>query len=153
MRPFFAELSVAFVLVALLSSGCEKEGGLPVIRVGVGEHKLSAEVARSDAERARGLMYRRELGRDRGMLFAYDHDEVISFWMQNTFIPLSIAFLAKDGTIVHITDMEPQTTTAHSSLRPCRYALEVNQGWFKTHGIEVGTQVDFVLPAHRRTER
>lgn len=105
------------------------------------EKKIRVEVARTDGEKSKGLMFREKLGENEGMLFVFEREEILSFWMKNTRIPLSIAFITKDGKIVDIQDMEPFDLQSHVSARPARYALEVNQGWFKKNGTEVG---DFV---------
>ncbi len=105
------------------------------------EKKIKVEVVRTDEEKAKGLMFREKLGKKEGMLFVFEREETLSFWMKNTRIPLSIAFIARDGKIVDIQDMEPFDLKSHVSARPARYALEVNQGWFKKNGVEVG---DFV---------
>ena len=105
------------------------------------EKKIKVEVVRTDEEKAKGLMFREKLGKNEGMLFVFEREEILSFWMKNTRIPLSIAFIAKDGKIVDIQDMEPFDLRSHVSARPAQYALEVNQGWFKKNGIEVGDEV------------
>jgi len=106
---------------------------------------LVAELAVTDEERAIGLMFRASLPDGEGMLFVFERDQPLSFWMQNTFIPLSIAFIASDGRIDEIRDMRPLDLAAVASSRPARYALEVPQGWFGRAGVQVG---DFVrLPA------
>ncbi|MEE2829169.1 MAG: DUF192 domain-containing protein [Myxococcota bacterium] len=134
---------------ALLLSSCastQSASGLPEIAISVGGKTIRAEVAQEPASMARGLMYRREMDWNRGMLFVYQQDRILSFWMQNTFIPLSIAFLDSKGRILHITDMQPQTTVSHRSPVPARYALEMNQGWFDKAGVKVGDQAEFTLP-------
>jgi hypothetical protein len=98
---------------------------------------LQVEIANTSAERALGLMNRSSLGADAGMLFAFPADTQAWFWMKNTLIPLSIAFVRADGTIVHIEDMQPQTLTSHYSTERYRYAIEANQGWFASHDIAV----------------
>lgn len=103
-----------------------------------GADTVVAEVARTEEERADGLMYREELGEDRGMLFIFPDNVARSFWMQNTYIPLDIAFMDPSFRIVDIQQMEPMTTDAHMSRGPAMYALEVNQGWFQAHGVQVG---------------
>ncbi len=134
-------------LMLVLSGSCGKaSSGLPVIPIEIEGHKVKAEVAVSAAEQSRGLMYRRELGRDAGMLFVYEDARTLSFWMKNTFVPLSIAWIDADGVIVGIDDMHPQTRTAHRSPKPAMYALEVNQGWFEEHGIEAGAKAEFDWP-------
>ncbi len=105
------------------------------------EKKIRVEVARTEGEKAKGLMFREKLGKNEGMLFVFEREETLSFWMKNTRIPLSIAFIAKDGKIVDIQDMEPFDLRFHASSRPAQYALEVNQGWFKKNRIEVGEEV------------
>lgn len=114
---------------------------LPRVQLEAGEHRLQAYVARTEEERALGLMHRKEMDPDEGMLFLCDECAVQSFWMKDTPLPLSIAFLEEDGTIVKIADMEPHTLEGTSSDRPVRYVLEVNQGWFDERGIAAGTQL------------
>jgi len=105
--------------------------------------KLNAQVARTEREKARGLMFRESLGQDEGMLFVYEREEILSFWMKNTPLPLSIAFIDQQGKIVDIQDMEPFSLRTHFSARPAQYALEVNKGWFQRNGINVGDLVKF----------
>lgn len=112
------------------------------------EKIIRVEVARTEREKAKGLMFRESLGKDEGMLFIYDREEMLSFWMKNTRIPLSIAFIDQQGRIVDIQDMEPFSLRTRVSARPAQYALEVNQGWFKKNGIDVGDSVHlpFTVP-------
>ena len=91
---------------------------------------LRVELADDGEKRASGLMYRDTLPADQGMLFVYDDEGERSFWMKNTLIPLTAAFIEDDGTIVNLADMTPQSTQSHCSLKPVRYVLEVNQGFF-----------------------
>lgn len=100
--------------------------------------KLRVEIADNDAERQRGLMERTALGEDRGMLFVFDAEATRSFWMKNTLIPLSVAYLDSEGQIIDIQDMQPLDETSHPSAEPAKYALEVNQGYYEEHGVEVG---------------
>jgi len=116
---------------------------LPLSRVelvgaGGATASLRVEVADEPAEWARGLMFRTELAEDDGMLFAFPGDVTSSFWMQNTPLPLSIAFIAADGRILDLQDMEPLSTDLHAPPAPYRYALEVNQGYFARHALAVG---------------
>jgi uncharacterized protein len=104
--------------------------------------EVEVEIADDQAEQRRGLMERTELAEDAGMLFVFDREEPRSFWMRNTLIPLSIAYIASDGRIVDIQDMQPLDETSHSSAAPAQYALEVNQGFFAERGIEVGNEVE-----------
>jgi len=138
-------LMALFVLQAP-SCGGTSEAGLAVITLEIDGHKLKTEVAQTEVEQSRGLMYRRELGANAAMIFVYDQPRTLSFWMKNTFVPLSIAFLDTDGVIVDIQDMHPQSEVSHPSAKPASYALEVNQGWFAEHGIAVGAKAEFELP-------
>ncbi len=117
-----------------------------LIPIFVDGHKILAEVADQPADRIRGLMYRRHLGLNSGMLFVYKNKAYLSFWMKNTFIPLSVAFIDDSGDIVHIEDMDPQTTRIHQSPLLVRYALEVNHGWFRERGIGTNSIAQFNFP-------
>jgi len=110
-------------------------------KLAIDEHELESYVARTEEQRALGLMHRAELGPDEGMLFVCDESAVQSFWMKDTPVALSIAFLDDDGVILHIDHMEPHSLDSHSSEHPVRYVLEVPQGWFDERGIAVGDQV------------
>ena len=110
-----------------------------LIPSGGGERvELEVEIADDDRERQRGLMERTELAENAGMLFVFEQEQPLSFWMKNTLIPLSVAYIDSDGRIIDIQDMEPLDTTSHPSAEPAQYALEVNQGFYEEHGIEVG---------------
>ncbi len=102
---------------------------------------VRVELADTAGERARGLMFRESLGADVGMLFLFAADTRGGFWMENTLVPLSIAFIDRDGVIIDIQDMEPLTRELHSPGAAYRWALEVNQGWFVDNGVEVGDRV------------
>ncbi|MCX5918384.1 MAG: DUF192 domain-containing protein [Deltaproteobacteria bacterium] len=103
--------------------------------------KIRVEVARTEEEKSQGLMFRDKLGPNEGMLFIYEREDFLSFWMKNTPLPLSIAFLDQRGKIVDIQDMEPFNLRTHTSARPALYALEMNKGWFKKNGVKVGEKV------------
>jgi len=103
---------------------------------------LEVELAQTDQQQQRGLMERTELGKNRGMLFVFDQEQPLSFWMKNTLIPLSIAYIDESGTIVDIQDMQPLDETSHPSAGPAKYALEVNQGFFRENGINVGDRME-----------
>jgi uncharacterized protein len=111
----------------------ERENGQPV--------EITVELARTDEERSRGLMYRESLPDGEGMLFVFDRDQPLSFWMKNTLIPLSIAFIASNGHIVEIKDMKPRDLTSVRSSIPVRYALEAPQGWFQRVNVRHGDVV------------
>jgi uncharacterized membrane protein (UPF0127 family) len=135
---------VAFVMLAV-QAACAAE--LPTTTLTIGEHKITAEVAVKPDERELGLMNRFSLKPDHGMLFVFERTEPLAFWMKNTFIPLSIAFMAEDGRIVNIEDMAPQTEDPHWSKGPARYALEMKKGWFAERGIGPGAIVKGVVGA------
>jgi uncharacterized membrane protein (UPF0127 family) len=114
---------------------------LPRMQLTLGEHTLSAYVARGEAERALGLMHCAELGDDEAMLFVSGEASVQSFWMKDTPLPLSAAFIADDGTILQIAHMEPDCEESHGCETPVRHVLEVKQGWFEAHGVRRGMRV------------
>ena len=114
---------------------------LPVKALTAGMHRIQAEVAATDANRARGLMFRKELAPNHGMLFVFEQANVQCFWMRNTLLPLSIAFILDDGTITNIADMAPMTENSHCSTAPVRYTLEMEQGWFAKRGITAGKKI------------
>ena len=103
---------------------------------------LEVELAQTVQQQQRGLMERTELGKNRGMLFVFDQEQPLSFWMKNTLIPLSIAYIDGSGTIVDIQDMQPLDETLYPSAVPAKYALEVNQGFFGENGINVGDRME-----------
>ncbi|MGE4240001.1 DUF192 domain-containing protein [Ramlibacter sp.] len=115
---------------------------LPRVKLTIGEHPLDAYVARNAEERALGLMHRREMPENEGMLFMCDEPQPQSFWMKDTPLPLSIAFMDDDGHIVQIGDLEPHCEDAHTCETPVRYVLEVNQGWFSERGIAPGARIE-----------
>ncbi len=114
---------------------------LPTLQLNAGIHVIKAMVARSPDERSTGLMFRREMGTNEGMLFIFETPAQQCFWMRNTFLPLSTAFVADDGSIVNIEDMEPQTLDSHCSAKPVRYVLEMHQGWFAKRGLKAGSKL------------
>ena len=114
---------------------------LPRVDIQAGMHVIKAEVAADGATRMRGLMMRERLGPNEGMLFVFEQKAGHCFWMKNTLIPLSIAFLDDDGTIANILDMKPHDESSHCPVRPVRYALEMEQGWFARRGLNAGTRL------------
>jgi uncharacterized membrane protein (UPF0127 family) len=127
-----------FLLITLAHSQ-----GLPKIPLYIKEKEIRVEVVRTPEERVVGLMAREHLGKEEGMLFIFEEDGYHSFWMKDTLVPLSIAFIDREGRIVKITDMKPLTLTSHPPPKPILYALEMNQGWFSRNGIRVGDIVRF----------
>jgi uncharacterized membrane protein (UPF0127 family) len=115
--------------------------GLPTATLSINGHRIAVEVASTPDTRATGLMNRFSLKPDTGMLFVFERPEPLAFWMKNTFVPLSIAFLDADGRILNIEDMAPQTENLHWSRGPSLYALEMRKGWFAERGIKPGDRV------------
>ena len=111
---------------------------LPMVTLTAGMHNVQAQLAASPDQRQTGLMYRREMPSNEGMLFVFEDTSRQCFWMRNTLLPLSIAFVADDGTIVNLADMKPLSEDSHCSSKPVRYALEMNVGWFAKRGIGPG---------------
>lgn len=111
---------------------------LPRVLLQAGMYQIQAQVASTPEQRAIGLMNRPDMPQHEGMLFVFDQPQVQCFWMKNTLMPLTAAFIADDGSIVNLADMKPQTTDAHCSDKPVRYVLEMKQGWFATKQIRKG---------------
>ena len=107
----------------------------------VGPYPMKVEIAADDQQRAHGMMFRKSMPKDDGMLFVFDEPAYQQFWMKNTLIPLSIAFIDKDGIILNILDMEPQTEDLHPSDGAALYAIETNKGWFAAKKIKAGDKV------------
>ena len=154
--PRSARLLV-LVAVAGTTWTCERSrapetpaAGLPTVTLTVGGHPVTAEVVDDPDLRARGLMERAALQPDHGMIFVYPDEQVRSFWMKNTILPLSIAFMDAGGRIVHTADMEPLDLTAVPSQRPAMYALEMQQGWFAAHQVGPGQKVEGLPPPSAR---
>jgi uncharacterized membrane protein (UPF0127 family) len=114
---------------------------LPTTTLRAGMHLIKAEVAQTQREQMIGLMWRKSMGTNEGMLFIFPQATKQCFWMKNTLIPLSIAFIADDGRVVNVDEMQPQTTQSHCSSEPVRYVLEMNKGWFAKKGIPAGARL------------
>ena len=130
----------AFIFLTFLSSSASAEIP-PTIHLKVSGHTLSAEVAYKKESRIRGLMYRKSMGENSGMLFVFPEASIHSMWMINTYIPLSIAFLDKNGMILNIIDMSPHTRAKNSAAGKAKYALEMNLGWFSSRNIKEGEKI------------
>jgi len=114
---------------------------LPTVQLTAGMHVIQAELAVSSTEQAVGMMGRTEMGANEGMLFVNQESSTRCFWMKNTLVPLTIAFIAEDGTIINLADMQARSEQPHCSTRPARYALEMRQGWFAKRNLKAGTQL------------
>lgn len=132
--------TLAVLVLALASHFAGAQ--LPELVLTVAGHKVTVEIAHTEPARTQGLMHRRMLPEQRGMLFVFDRIDRHAMWMMNTYVPLSVAFLDAQGVIINIADMEPHTTNAHGAAQPAKYALEVNQGWFRKRGIGPGARVE-----------
>ncbi|MBR4436563.1 MAG: DUF192 domain-containing protein [Spirochaetales bacterium] len=144
MKDF--RLILILLLLGFAPLSCSKNSDLQTQVIRINQWELTVETADTLESQEKGLMGRENLDENRGMLFVYERDAKKSFWMKNTTIPLSIAYIAADGTIREIYDMEPLSTRTVDSRYSVRYALEVNQGAFDRHGIKAGDKVEFIKP-------
>jgi uncharacterized membrane protein (UPF0127 family) len=117
---------------------------LPRIKLQAGMYQIDTQVAQTEAQRQIGLMFRQEMPQHEGMLFVFEQPATQCFWMKNTLLPLTAAFVSDDGTIVNLVDMKPQTTDSHCSAKPVRFVLEMNQGWFAKKGLKAGSRLSGV---------
>jgi uncharacterized membrane protein (UPF0127 family) len=136
-------------LVLLAISSHSAAQSLPRVQLNSGIHVIDAEVATNGATRSQGLMYRKSLGANEGMLFVFPRDEPLCMWMRNTYVPLSVAFMDREGVILNIEDMHPQSDDTHCAIAPARYALEMNQGWFAKRGVKAGMRIGGLEKAPR----
>jgi uncharacterized membrane protein (UPF0127 family) len=143
MKHLVAGIIALFVLS--LTGGAHAQEApqrdLPRVRLSAGMHLIDVQVAMTPAQRETGLMYRKDMPQPEGMLFVFERPASQCFWMKNTLLPLTAAFIADDGTIVNLADMKPQTTDPHCSVQPVRYVLEMNQGWFAKRGVKAGSKL------------
>jgi uncharacterized protein len=138
---------MALLMTGAVSAQVNKD--LPLVELSIKGAKLKAELANDANTRTIGLMNRFSLKTDHGMLFVFAQSEPLAFWMKNTFVPLSIAYIDSKGVIVNIVDMKPQDESTHPSAGPAMFALEMKQGWFKSRGIMAGDKVDGLDKAGR----
>jgi uncharacterized protein len=136
--PFSFMRALLALLIGAASAAAQP---LPVVQLNAGMHLIRAEVAADFASRAQGLMYRTAMPSNAGMLFIFDEAAAQCMWMKNTLIPLSVAFIDEQGTVINIEDMAPQTEDSHCARRPASYALEMNRGWFAARGIKPGSRI------------
>lgn len=142
LRPSFLAAAVFVAAIAtVFSSGVSAQQKLGVVPLTAGMHVIQAEVAAREAERQQGLMYRRVMGPNEGMVFLFDAPAGVCMWMKNTYLPLSVAFLDKDGKILNIEDMQPESLDSHCAKGLASYALEMNLGWFKRKNIKAGSKI------------
>ena len=141
-HPIIKILTLA--LMTIPTAWAQQEGpqlNLNRIKISAGMHQIDTQLAMNPEQRQIGLMNRPSMPNHEGMLFVFDDPGVQCFWMKNTLLPLTAAFVADDGTIVNLEDMKPQTFASHCSKKPVRYVLEMNQGWFDKRGIKAGSKL------------
>lgn len=149
--PFSTRRGIVFAGLALAALAWQPQAqaqqagvpqtGLPRAELTAGMFRIDVQLAATPRQREIGLMFRQSMPQQEGMLFVFDVPGVQCFWMRNTLLPLTAAFVADDGTIVNLADMQPQSDDSHCSARPVRYVLEMNQGWFAKRGIKAGARL------------
>jgi uncharacterized protein len=145
-RRAFANFGcVVAVAMMLIPVGASAQDGpqlnLQRVKLSAGMNLIDAQLALTPEQRQIGLMLRKDMPQHEGMLFIFEQPTQQCFWMKNTLLPLTAAFVADDGTIVNLADMKPQTTDSHCSAQPVRYVLEMNRGWFDKKGIKAGSKL------------
>ena len=134
-------MGIAAAVLACAAQAQSPQTDLPRTELTAGMFRIHAQVAQTPKQREIGLMHRKEMPASEGMLFIFEQPGVQCFWMKNTLLPLTAAFVADDGTIVNLADMKPMTENPHCSAKPVRYVLEMNQGWFGQKGIKAGAKL------------
>ncbi len=147
MLRTLSTLWIAAITLAAFAVPPAHAADLPTRTLTIGKDKLIAEVVVTPEQRATGLMHRFSLAPDHGMLFVFEAPQPLGFWMKNTYIPLSIAYVDATGTILNIEDMKPQDEATHWSKGSAVYAIEMKQGWFAARGIAAGAHVQGLPPA------
>ncbi|QHE85976.1 DUF192 domain-containing protein [Hydrogenophaga sp. BPS33] len=145
MKSLLSLCGLLFALNGAAWSQNTPQLDLPRVSLSVGMRLIDAQVAATPQQREIGLMHRRDMGTNEGMLFVFEQPAGQCFWMKNTLLPLTAAFVADDGTIVNLADMKPQSLDSHCSAKPVRYVLEMHQGWFAQRGIKAGTRLSGAL--------
>jgi uncharacterized protein len=147
MKPRLKTSAAAAAMLTVAIAAPAALAQMPTVELTAGIHLIRAEVANTAETRARGLMFRKYLGPNEGMLFVFPEPEAVCMWMKNTLIPLSVAFLDAKGGIVSISEMQPQTETSHCAAAPAKFALEMSGGWFAAKGIRAGAVLPGVAKA------
>lgn len=146
---FLAAFIATLIACSATAQNTPVNKDLPVIELRIKSHKLKVEVAADSNSRTVGLMNRFSLAPDSGMLFVFPQSEPLAFWMKNTFVPLSIAYVDTKGVILNIADMKPRDESTHPSKGPAMFAIEMKQGWFRERGIAAGDKVEGLDKAGR----
>jgi uncharacterized protein len=140
-KSYLKHFLSSLLLLSVSTSGVAQQK-MPTVQLAAGMHVIQAEVAATEVARQQGLMARQTMGANEGMLFVFDRPAGVCMWMKNTPLPLSVAFIDQSGKIINIEDMQPNTTDSHCAKRLIRYALEMNQGWFKQKNIKPGSAIE-----------
>ncbi|MCX7150256.1 MAG: DUF192 domain-containing protein [Rhodocyclales bacterium] len=136
LRTVLSALSLAIPM-----TGWAQQSQLSLLELFAGMHRIEAEIAATPGSRQTGMMQRTTMAPQRGMLFVFPEVSAHCMWMRNTLLPLSVAFLDEKGRIINVEDMQPQSDDNHCAAKPARYALEMNLGWFKSHGLGAGVAI------------
>ena len=151
-------LSLALLFAAGAYAQAQPQLNLPRTYLLAGMYQIDVQLAQTPQEQQTGLMHRKAMPAYEGMLFVFEQARMQCFWMKNTLLPLTAAFVADDGTIVNLADMKPLSEQSHCSHKPVRYVLEMNQGWFAQKGLKPGMrlsggpfQTPAVVPAQAHT--
>ena len=134
------------ILVCLVFLTIPVRAEMPRVELTASFYRIDAEVASSQEDRSKGLMFREEMDANQGMVFIFPQADHHCMWMRNTLIPLSVAFLDEQARILNIEDMQPKTETTHCASAPARFALEMNIGWFSQKGLKPGLQIGGIKP-------
>ena len=140
LLAILAVLACAPAFAQLAPAG-QPQLDLPRTTLSIGMHRIDTQLATAPEQRQIGLMHRKEMPQHEGMLFIFEQPATQCFWMRNTLIPLTAAFVADDGSIVNLADMQPLQETSHCSAKPVRYVLEMNQGWFEQRHLKAGAKL------------
>jgi uncharacterized membrane protein (UPF0127 family) len=149
----FKRLTVLLALAAALlapTHAQQPQTDLRRVRLTAGMYQIDAQIAETPVQRQIGLMFRKEMPQNEGMIFVFEQPATQCFWMRNTLLPLTAAFVTDDGRIVNLADMKPQTDDSHCSEEPVRFVLEMNQGWFAHKNIKKGAKLNGELFLNRR---
>jgi uncharacterized membrane protein (UPF0127 family) len=152
LQTLFRIFLAASTFLAANISYAQQNHGFPVISLNIGIHLIRAEVASTAQQREQGLMFREKMGPNEGMVFLFSAPTRVCMWMKNTLIPLSVAFIDKNGRIVNIEEMKAQTLDTHCGMKPVPYALEMNSEWFKQKNIKPGMVIDGLPGAQYLTD-
>ncbi len=138
-------ISILITIASFASYAQAPQAHLQRAVLSLGMFQINAQIAQTPEERQIGLMFRAQMPQAEGMIFIFEEPSKQCFWMKNTILPLTAAFIADDGTILNLADMKPQTTETHCSAKPVRFVLEMNQGWFAKKGIKAGSKLKGVM--------